>query len=73
MNTRKYKIQVIDKNSQKVIKDIFRVLRSEMIGNYNPIFCTYNRGEQLVKSFKGDLSDYFRRDKTYGNYLYIEV
>ena len=51
---------------------IKRVLRAECIGNFNPIFCTYKGGNYLVQSKQGDLSDPFRRDETYLDYLYIE-
>ena len=56
-----------------IIKDIRRVLRAEAIGNFNPIFCTYQGARYLVKSDEGDLSDPFRRDDSYLASLYIEV
>jgi len=52
---------------------IKRVLRAEMIGNFNPIFCTYHGTKHLVKSMEGDLSDPFRRDASYLQTLYIEI
>lgn len=54
-------------------KKISRVLKTECIGNFNPIFCTYKNRERLVKSLLGDLSDPFRREKNYLEHLYIEI
>jgi len=56
----------------KFIETIKRVLRAEMIGNFNPIFCTYKKTSRLVQSTQGDLPDPFRRDESYLQ-LYIEV
>jgi hypothetical protein len=67
----KHKIEVRLK-SGFVIATIKRKLRSEQIGNFNPIFCTYKHKQYLVKSEEGDLSDPFRRDENYLNKLYIE-
>jgi hypothetical protein len=55
------------------IETIRRVLRSEAIGNFNPIFCTYKGRKMLVHSKEGDISDPFRRDDSYLKSLYIEV
>lgn len=58
----------------KEIKKIKRVLYSEQIGNFNPIFCRYNNNPRcLVKSEQGDLSDPFRREESYAETFYIEV
>jgi hypothetical protein len=62
--SKRYNIEVRDANGAPV-KTIKRKLRAEMIGNFNPFFCTYNRNEYLVKSDDGDLSDPFRRDESY--------
>ncbi len=70
--SKKYNIQVVNKDSI-LIKEIKRVLRSENIGNFNPIFCRYNGKRCLVQSLGGDISDPFRRDEGYFNTLYIEI
>lgn len=67
---RKYKIKVLDDRG-KPIAEVNRVLVSEQIGNFNPIFCTYAGERHLVRSASGDLSDPFRRDPSYLNSLYI--
>lgn len=54
------------------IKIIKRKLWAEMFGNFNPIFCRYNKQRYLVKSEQGDLSDPFRRKESYLTSLYIE-
>ena len=69
----KYKIQVINKTTKKIILDIYRVLYSDMIGNFCPVFCRFNNDVYLVKSSLGDISDIFRRDETQKKFLYIEV
>ncbi len=68
----KCKIEVRDKD-QNVIKITERALRSEAIGNFNPMFCTYENQKCLVHSDSGDLSDPFRREAEYLNHLFIEV
>lgn len=50
----------------ELIEVIKRTLRAEMIGNFNPIFCTYKGEKHLVQSLHGDLSDPFRRTNEYG-------
>lgn len=55
------------------IEVIHRVLRFESIGNFNPIFCTYQNKKYLVQSLEGDISDPFRRKESYLNSLYIEI
>ena len=67
------KEQIEVKHKDKVVAVINRVLRAEMMGNFNPIFCTYKGKERLVKSEEGDLSDPFRREEGYRTSLYIEV
>lgn len=52
---------------------IKRQLRAEAIGNFNPIFCTYQGKRCLVQSDEGDLSDPFRRDDSYLKKLFITV
>jgi hypothetical protein len=52
---------------------IYRVLRSEAIGNFNPVFCVFEGKRCLVESWKGDLSDPFRRTNDYLKELYIIV
>lgn len=55
------------------IGEIYRKLKAEQIGNFNPIFCIYHGKKHLVRSLEGDLSDPFRRDKSYLDSLYIEL
>jgi hypothetical protein len=55
------------------VKEVERVLVAEQIGNFNPLFCTYNGKKYLVHSTQGDISDPFRRDESYLKTLYIEV
>ena len=61
------------KTTYMVIDHIKRKLRAEQIGNFNPLFCTFNRKRTLVKSDEGDLSDPFRREESYAKSLYIEA
>ena len=75
---KKYLIHVHEKGERylkpgKHVEDINRVLRAEMIGNFNPIFCTYLKTKHLVNSTFGDLSDPFRRTEDYSSYLFIEI
>jgi len=57
----------------KFIKTIRRVVWSEQIGNFSPIFCRYNKKRCLVQSKDGDLSDPFRREESYAKTFYIEM
>jgi len=74
---KKFEIQVrtegTDTKPSVVIGTIRRVLVGEQMGNFNPVFCTYQEQRYLVKSTEGDISDPFRRDETYLKTLYIEV
>jgi hypothetical protein len=74
---KKYKIEVIVKGRigipQTSLGKIKRSLHAEEIGNFNPIFCTFQGTKHLVKSREGDLSDPFRHDESYLNSLYIEI
>lgn len=75
-NIVKYLINVREKDCGKAVCQISRKLTGRMIGNFNPMFCVYNKKEYLVKSIHGDLSDPFRRDESYysgGTGLYIEL
>ena len=69
----KQTINVKLKQSGAVYKTIKRVLRSEAIGNFCPLFCTYLGKQRLVKSEEGDLSDPFRRTESYAQSFFIEV
>lgn len=69
----KHTIQVKNKSNGVILNVIKRVLRSEAIGNFCPIFCTYLGKQYLVKSEEGDLSDPFRRQESYAQTFYIEV
>lgn len=55
----------------ETIAIIDRVLRAESIGNFNPVFCTYNHNKRvMVHSDAFDLSDPFRGESTE---LFIKV
>jgi hypothetical protein len=70
---KKYVIGVRDKFHPENFKMIKRVLKTENIGNFNPIFCNYKKEKHLVQSSLGDLSDPYRRTEDYIKDLYIEV
>jgi hypothetical protein len=65
---KKYKIDV-----EPLGISIKRALVAEMIGNFNPMYCTFRKQKHLVYSREGDLSDPFRVEKSYFNSLYIKV
>ena len=79
MKTKKHTIEVREvwkdeaKPGYTIITIIRRVLRSEAIGNFNPVFCTYQGKRTLVSSDQGDLSDPFRREENYLEKLYIAI
>ncbi len=74
IEVRKYdRDQYGSKTTYMVVDHIKRKLWAEQIGNFNPLFCTFNKKRNLVKSDDGDLSDPFRREQNYVNSLYIEV
>lgn len=52
---------------------VHRQLRSECIGNFNPVFCTIGGQRRLVQSDKGDLSDPFRAEESYLESLFVVV
>ena len=52
---------------------IYRKCWMEEVGNFNPMFCRYKNEICLVNSTEGDISDPFRREESYLNFLYIEV
>lgn len=60
-----------DKGEYVLIGTIKRVLWSEAIGNFCPIFCRYKNKRTLVKSEEGDISDPFRREDSYLRKLFI--
>jgi hypothetical protein len=43
------------------------------MGNFNPLFCTYNGKKYLVQSECGDLSDPFRREESWLEKLFIKL
>ena len=77
MATKKWPIAVHLKGERGSPKEylttIYRVLRSEAIGNFNPVFCVFEGKRCLVESWKGDLSDPFRRTNDYLKELCIIV
>jgi len=56
-----------------VVETVKRSLKAEQIGNFNPVFCTYNGKPCLVHSDEGDLSDPFRREESYAKSLFISI
>ena len=70
---KKHYVEVIFKPTGKVIARVKCKLKAEQIGNFSPVFCTYQGKSRLVKSRQGDLSDPFRRNDSYTDSLYIEV
>jgi hypothetical protein len=80
--TRKYKIQVrryppgsTHHSTDKfdLVETVERSLWGEQVGNFNPLFCQYKGERMLVFSDEGDLSDPFRREKSYENNLFVEL
>ena len=67
---RKCAIRVRDGDGN-IVKIVCRVLRSEAVGNFSPVFCTYLGRKRLVESTLGDLSDPFRRTEEYLSNLFI--
>jgi len=60
-------------NPGVIVGNIDRKIKSEMVGNFNPIYCTYHYKKYLVESTLGDLSDPFRRNGEYLKHLYITL
>ena len=59
-------------NDFVLVDTVMRVLRTEQIGNFNPLFCRYgNNPRVLVHSDEGDVSDPFRREESYARSFYI--
>lgn len=57
-----------------IVGKVAKRLRSESIGNFQPVFCSHEGDKRcLVKSDAGDLSDPFRADESYRDTLFIEV
>lgn len=61
------------KTTHEVVEIIKVALRTEAIGNFNPVFCTYRGRRTLVHSDAGDLSDPFRVLPEYALSLFIET
>ena len=70
---KKYPVEVIFKPSGKVIARVQRQIHTEQMGNFSPVFCTYQGKSRLVKSRSGDISDPFRKEDSYLDSLFIEV
>jgi len=66
-------MKITVKKNGEAIKTIERKVWAEAIGNFNPIFCRYNKKRTLVHSEAGDVSDPFRREESYLSSLYINV
>ncbi len=78
--SKKYKIEVRQYTNDSAlnpeytkVETIERVLTGKAIGNFNPLFCRYNKEDYLVHSDEGDLSDSFRREESYAECLYIKI
>jgi hypothetical protein len=72
MKNKKHDVQVRNKDGT-VIKTIHVVLRTESIGNFCPIFCTYNKKKRcLVESDNLHLDDPLRcNENDHVNSLFI--
>lgn len=58
----------------EIVGTVMRKLKTEQIGNFAPVFCTYNGNSRvLVHSDLGDLSDPFRANESYADKLFIVV
>jgi hypothetical protein len=55
----------------EVVGTIKRKVWAEQIGNFNPVFCRFQKRRTLVHSDEGDLSDPFRRDESYLKKLFV--
>jgi len=60
-------------NPGTIIGTINRKPYAEVIGNFNPLLCTYHYRKYLIGSTLGDLSDPFRRNGEYLKHLYITL
>lgn len=57
----------------ELVETVQRTIRREQIGNFCPMFATYQKAEHLVHSDEGDLSDPFRAEEYYLNRLFIKL
>jgi len=79
MKKRKHTINVykmgkfIRPQEEDFVHVIKKVMRTEIMGNFCPVYCKYKGKEYLVKSKAGDLSDPFRADESYLKELYIVI
>lgn len=75
IQVRKYPEGTSHHTSKKftLIETIWRKPWLEQIGNFNPMFCTYNGERTLVHSDYGDISDPFRREESFLGSLFIEA
>jgi hypothetical protein len=57
----------------EILEIISRRVYAMACGNFNPIYCRYNRKTYLVHSEAGDISDPFRADVSYLETLFIDI
>jgi CRISPR/Cas system-associated exonuclease Cas4 (RecB family) len=69
-NGKRYAFPAITPNILGVVS---RRLYSMAYGNFNPVYCRYQRNTYLVHSEAGDISDHFRADSSYLETLFIDL
>jgi hypothetical protein len=57
----------------EILGSVSRRLYSMACGNFNPVYCRYQRKTYLVQSEAGDISDPFRADDSYLKTLFIDI
>ena len=57
----------------EILETISRRVYAMACGNFNPLYCRYNRKTYLVHSEAGDISDPFRADASYLETLFIDI
>ena len=57
----------------EILETIGRRVYAMACGNFNPIYCRYNRKTYLVHSEAGDISDPFRANASYLETLFIDI
>jgi hypothetical protein len=57
----------------EILGVVSRCLYARACGNFNPVYCRYQRNTYLVHSEAGDISDPFRADSSYLDTLFIDL
>jgi hypothetical protein len=57
----------------EILGVVSRRIYSMSCGNFNPVYCRYQRKTYLVHSEAGDISDPFRSDSSYLKTLFIDL